>query len=109
MQNLRKSYRIFFFRNSKNFIHEVSVPDEDFCKNLVEQTIAKFQSLHVLVNFAGILTTGKLESTPLAVYDNVMNINARSIVALTQFAIPHLKKHPGKASIVNVSSVNGIR
>lgn len=59
------------------------------------------------VNNAGILERGSIESTSLEQYDRVMNINIRSIYHLTMLLVNHLKTSRG--SIVNVSSVNGIR
>lgn len=50
---------------------------------------------------------GSVENTSLRDYDNIMNINVRSIFFLMQLAIPHLKKTKG--NIVNISSVNGLR
>ncbi|KAG8011888.1 Tropinone reductase 2 [Nibea albiflora] len=50
---------------------------------------------------------GSIETTDLAQYDKIMNINVRSVYHLTQLCVPHLIKTKG--SIVNVSSVNGQR
>lgn len=51
--------------------------DEEDVKKTVEQTIAHFGRLDVLVNSAGILAMGSIETTDLAQYDKVMNINVR--------------------------------
>uniref|UniRef100_A0A3Q2R053 Zgc:101858 n=1 Tax=Fundulus heteroclitus TaxID=8078 RepID=A0A3Q2R053_FUNHE len=81
--------------------------DEDTVRKTVEQTLAHFGRLDVLVNSAGILAMGSIETTDLAQYDKVMNVNVRSVYHLTQLCVPHLIKTKG--SIVNVSSVNGQR
>ncbi|XP_019647697.1 PREDICTED: 11-beta-hydroxysteroid dehydrogenase-like 4A, partial [Branchiostoma belcheri] len=82
--------------------------DEQVQKNLVEQTIQKFGRIDVLVNNAGISQrAATIETTDMAEYDRVMNVNVRSVVALTQLCVPHLTETKG--AIVNVSSVNGIR
>uniref|UniRef100_UPI003AABF5C9 3-oxoacyl-[acyl-carrier-protein] reductase FabG-like n=1 Tax=Centroberyx gerrardi TaxID=166262 RepID=UPI003AABF5C9 len=79
--------------------------DEETVKKTVEQTIAHFGRLDVLVNNAGILAIGSIETTGMAQYDKVMNINVRSVYHLTQLCVPHLIKTKG--SIINVSSVAG--
>ncbi|KAK3514611.1 hypothetical protein QTP70_021520 [Hemibagrus guttatus] len=81
--------------------------DEDTVKKTVEETVARFGRLDVLVNSAGILTMGTIETTDLAQYDRVMNINVRSVYHLTHLCVPHLIQTKG--CIVNVSSVNGQR
>ncbi|KAI8497372.1 hypothetical protein Bbelb_246780 [Branchiostoma belcheri] len=81
--------------------------EEQVQKNLVEQTVQKFGKIDVLVNSAGIAHLASIETTDMAEYDKLMNVNVRSMVALTQLCVPHLIKTKG--SIVNVSSVNGMR
>uniref|UniRef100_A0A3Q3RR21 Uncharacterized LOC113138527 n=1 Tax=Mastacembelus armatus TaxID=205130 RepID=A0A3Q3RR21_9TELE len=81
--------------------------DEEMVKKTVAKTIGHYGRLDVLVNSAGILAMGSIETTDLAQYDKVMNINVRSVYHLTQLCVPHLIKTKG--SIVNVSSVNGQR
>jgi NAD(P)-dependent dehydrogenase (short-subunit alcohol dehydrogenase family) len=63
--------------------------------------------LDVLVNAAGIISLGTIETTSLAEWDRMMEINVRVIFQLVQAAVPHLEKTRG--NIVNVSSVAGLR
>lgn len=74
---------------------------------VVNETIAKFGKIDVLVNNAGIGDGGELLKTTMEQYDNVMNTNVRSVFHLTQLATPHLIKTKG--NIVNISSVAGLR
>lgn len=63
--------------------------------------------LDVLVNSAGIITNGSIETTSLADWDKMFNINVRSVFGLTQKCLPQLIE--SKGNIVNVSSVAGTR
>ncbi|XP_066569156.1 3-oxoacyl-[acyl-carrier-protein] reductase FabG [Amia ocellicauda] len=81
--------------------------DEETVKKTIEKTISHFGRLDVLINSAGILAMGSIETTDMVQYDRVMDINVRSVYHLTHLAVPHLIK--SKGSIVNVSSVNGQR
>lgn len=51
--------------------------DEEQVKRTVEETVAHYGRLDVLVNSAGILAMGSIETSDLAQYDKVMNINVR--------------------------------
>jgi len=83
------------------------VTKERDIESLVERSIKEFGKLDILVNNAGILQTGTIQTTSLAQYDHLMNTNVRSIYHLTMLCVPYLIKTEG--SIVNVSSVNGLR
>lgn len=51
--------------------------DEETVRKAVEQTVAHFGRLDVLINSAGILAMGSIETTDLAQYDKVMSVNVR--------------------------------
>ncbi|XP_055302964.1 uncharacterized oxidoreductase TM_0325-like [Sitodiplosis mosellana] len=76
-------------------------------ERIIQETIAKFAKLDVLINSAGIIGSGTIETTTLDQYDRIMNVNVRAIFRLTQLAVPHLIA--SKGNIVNLSSVCGIR
>ncbi|XP_065837563.1 3-oxoacyl-[acyl-carrier-protein] reductase FabG-like [Oscarella lobularis] len=80
---------------------------EEDVKRVFDATINHYKEIDVLVNNAGILTLGSIETTPLEDFDRVMNINVRAMFQLTQLAVPYLVK--SKGAVVNVSSVNGLR
>ncbi|KAM4631587.1 LOW QUALITY PROTEIN: 3-oxoacyl-[acyl-carrier-protein] reductase FabG-like [Discoglossus pictus] len=95
------------FCSQKPLLVPGDLTDEAVVQRMVEQAVAHFGQLDVLVNSGGILATGTLENTTLQDFDRVMNVNVRSMFYLTQLALPHLIK--AKGSIVNVSSVTGQR
>ncbi|KAL4233599.1 hypothetical protein ACF0H5_008280 [Mactra antiquata] len=80
---------------------------EDDVKRIVEETVNHYGQLDVLVNCAGIVELGNIETTSLQQYDQVMNTNVRAMYHISMLAVPHLTKTKG--NIVNVSSVNGLR
>lgn len=100
------------FAECKNYgrKHLMIVADlvkEEDVKRILDNTISCFGQLNILVNSAGILAFGTIETTSLEQYDKVFGINVRSIYHLTMLAVPHLIATKG--NIINVSSVNGIR
>jgi NAD(P)-dependent dehydrogenase (short-subunit alcohol dehydrogenase family) len=76
-------------------------------KMLIDKTTQRFSGIDVLVNSAGIIGTGNIENTTLAQWDQMMDVNLRSLFHLTQLVLPSLIERKG--NIVNVSSITGIR
>lgn len=76
-------------------------------KNLIEETIATYGRLDILVNNAAINPFyGPLEATGEEVFDKIMNVNVKAPWLLSNLAQPHMKQNGG--SIINISSVEGI-
>ena len=69
--------------------------------------IGKFGGIDVLVNAAGHIASGTIETTALEEWDKMLNVNLRAIFYLMQKASPSLIERKG--NIVNVSSVTGLR
>lgn len=83
------------------------VSKEQDCSRLVEQTIAAFGRIDVLINNAGISMRALFRDAGLDVIRQVMDINFWGTVYCTKFALPHLLK--AKGSVVGVSSIAGYR
>lgn len=83
------------------------VTNESDARRAVEEANARFGGLDVLVNAAGVLKNGSVETTTLETWDEMLNVNLRAVFHLMQLAAPHLEKRRG--NIVNVSSVTGLR
>lgn len=87
--------------------HLADVTELSQLDRIVSETVHTFGKIDVLVNSAGIIKNGTIETTTLDDWDRMLNINLRSVFALTQKCIPHLVETKG--NIVNVSSVAGPR
>lgn len=83
------------------------VTDETTARRIVSRVIKEFSALDVLVNAAGHISTGTIETTALEAWDAMMNVNLRAVFNLMREAVPHLAARRG--NIVNVSSVTGLR
>ncbi|XP_075256651.1 3-oxoacyl-[acyl-carrier-protein] reductase FabG-like [Convolutriloba macropyga] len=83
------------------------IGEEKTCEVIYNETISKFGRIDILINNAGCFRQGPLDTTSIESFDDVIRINARSVIFLTQLCIPELKKTKG--SIVNVSSIAGVR
>lgn len=82
---------------------DVSV--EDDCKNLIEKAVAKFGTIDVLINNAGISMRANFSDLDLSVLKRLMDVNFWGTVYCTKYALPYLLK--SKGSLVGVSSIAG--
>ena len=87
--------------------HLADVTEMTQLERIVTETVASQGRIDVLVNSAGIIKNGTIETTTLDDWDKMININLRSVFALSQKAVPYLAETKG--NIVNVSSVAGTR
>ena len=76
-------------------------------ERVISAALAAFGHIDVLVNAAGVIASGALEATTDDIWDTMMAVNLRAPFRLMRAAAPHLTVRKG--SIVNVSSVNGLR
>ena len=82
---------------------QANVSKSSDVKNAIEETVKRFGKIDIVSNNAGIQRYGTVESTPEDEWDEVINVNLKSIYLICHFAIPHLKKTKG--TIINMTSV----
>jgi meso-butanediol dehydrogenase/(S,S)-butanediol dehydrogenase/diacetyl reductase len=83
------------------------VLDRDYLIGTVDLALACFGHLDIVVNNAGLATSGGLEETSVEQWDRVLGVNLTAAFVLTKAAIPHLKLRPG-ASVINTCSISGL-
>ncbi|XP_033116573.1 3-oxoacyl-[acyl-carrier-protein] reductase FabG-like [Anneissia japonica] len=82
--------------------------NEEDVKRFVKSTLDNFGRLDILVNNAGMANKNTIETaSSMETFDDVFNLNVRSVVQITNLAVPSLIK--SKGAIVNVSSICGTR
>jgi NAD(P)-dependent dehydrogenase (short-subunit alcohol dehydrogenase family) len=89
------------------FAVAADVTTEPEAERAVASSVERFGGLDVLVNAAGGLHSGTIETTTLSAWDAMLDVNLRAVFHLMQLSIPHLENRRG--NIVNVSSVTGLR
>ena len=80
----------------------------DAAQDLIKDFTAEFSSLDALVNNAGITQDNLLMRMSEEQFDNVINVNLKSIFNLTKAACRTFMKQKS-GSIINMSSVVGVR
>lgn len=87
---------------------EVDVSRESDCARLVRAAVEKFGGVDILVNNAGITRQGTVETTSDETWQVVLDVNLKSVLFCSRYAVPEMLKRGG-GSIVNNASINGIR
>ena len=91
---------------TKSLIHAGDVSDETYIKRLVDDTVARFGRLDVLVNNAGFAIFGPFAELTTAEWRRQLATDLDGVYFGSREALPHLLKTRG--SIVNVSSASGL-
>jgi NAD(P)-dependent dehydrogenase (short-subunit alcohol dehydrogenase family) len=79
----------------------------DAAHRIVAAAVERFGGVDALVNAAGIIGSGTIESTDDEMWERMMAINVTAPFRLIRAAVPHLTARRG--GVVNVSSVTGLR
>jgi len=77
------------------------------CERIIRETVKAYGGIDVLVNAAGIVVDGSVETADPDDWDRSMNTNVKSVFMLSRLAMPYLRETKG--SIVNVASVVAIK
>ncbi len=88
------------------FVADVSVEAE--CRALVETAIDRYGQIDVLMNNVGIGGNGKVTEIDFDLWDKVQAVDVKSMAMICKYAIPEMAKSGG-GSVINVSSVDGVR
>ncbi len=79
------------------------------CERFVAETVERYGGVDILVNNVGIAgALGTFENFDEAAWDRVIDVNLKSAVLMSRFAVPQMIQRGGGA-IVNISSIAGIR
>ena len=77
-------------------------------QRVVDETLKRFGKIDILINNCGVHIGGYAENTTMEEWDTTMACNLTSYFLGIHYVIPEMKK-TGKGSIVNVSSVAGLK
>lgn len=84
------------------------IKDEAFATDLVEQTVAKFGAIDILVNSAGTIQLGGFENADTEEWRSTFDLNVFSMLYTSIAAFPHMKAQGG-GDIIQISSTGGRR
>ncbi|MBQ9893718.1 MAG: SDR family oxidoreductase [Bacteroidales bacterium] len=97
----------------KTKIYLGNVGDHDFCKATMEDFIATFGKIDVLVNNAGGALQipggpkGEFKDMPMEYWDSQIALNLNSAAYLSRYAVADMIEKKTEGRIVNISSIHG--
>jgi len=83
------------------------VTDAEQCRRAVDEAVARFGRLDVLICSAGLSMRAYFDGSNLAALEQVMRVNFLGTLYLTHYALPQIKKTRG--SLIALSSLTGLR
>ncbi|KAG8802238.1 hypothetical protein FRC19_011250 [Serendipita sp. 401] len=87
---------------SKALVVQADLAKVQDLENLVNETVAAFGKIDILVNNGGVVDFAPIGDISLESYQKIFDINVRAIVFLSQAVVAHMGK---EGRIINVSSV----
>ncbi|KAL7895426.1 hypothetical protein HDV63DRAFT_396119 [Trichoderma sp. SZMC 28014] len=92
---------------SEVFVADVT--DEESVKKTVAAIVERWGAVHILVNIVGVGgALGDATAVDLEAWDRDFRINVTSMVLVSRYVIPEMRK-VGRGAIVNMSSVSGLQ
>ena len=81
------------------------VTKEDQIKDSIEKTAARYGTIDILINNAGTVGVKMLHEYTVSEWDNLMNLNVRSMFLSFKYAFPYLTQHE-RSYVVNIGSIS---
>lgn len=86
---------------------KVDVSNEENVRQAVDEVVATFGKIDILINNAGITGVDKkTHELTVAEWDQVFNVDVKGVFYCTKYVVPYMLKNQ-KGSIVNLSSIYG--
>ena len=89
-------------------VFQADVTHEDDCRAMVEACVERYGALHVLFNNVGMGVRGMVTEIEEPVWNRAIDVNLKSVVLCCKHAVPAMAASGG-GSIINVSSIDGLR
>lgn len=92
---------------SKILFNGADMTKPDQIEAMIKETVAKFGSVDIIVNNAGIQHVAPIDEFPPEKWDQIIAINLTSAFHMTRIALPYMKK-AGWGRVVNLASAHAL-
>ena len=87
---------------------QADVTSEKDCERMSQTAVERYGALNILFSNVGIGGPGKVVDVESDAFDRVIAVNLKSMIMTSKYAVPQMIAS-GSGSIINVSSIAGIR
>ncbi|MFF2483705.1 SDR family NAD(P)-dependent oxidoreductase [Paenibacillus sp. NPDC058071] len=87
-------------------LYRMDVTNMDEVQRIVDETVAKYGRIDILLNNAGFGKFERFVDAPVDSFESMMDTNYMGIVRCTKAVVPHMLKQ-GEGQIVNIASMAG--
>jgi len=105
--NARKVQESIGKLGRKALLHKGNVGKASVARDFINQAVAEFGRIDIVVNNAGIWTFSEIGNTEESVWDETLEVNLKSVFNVCNSAVPYLKKNGGR--VINIASTAGQR
>lgn len=108
LQTKEETLELIVKQDTEAIFLQGDVSDVKSVQNIINHVISHFGKIDILVNCAGIVLPGTLETTAEADFDRTMAVNVKGTFLMTKYAVEHMSKNGGGA-VINIASSIAIR
>lgn len=94
--------------NDKVIIEACDVTDHQKVKDVIKAAEAKFGPTELLINNAGVMLLGDVQSQNLMEWQRMLDINVLAVLNASQAVLSNMRKNK-RGTIINVSSIAGVK
>jgi NAD(P)-dependent dehydrogenase (short-subunit alcohol dehydrogenase family) len=108
LERAEKTLAVISDEGGQASLFRADVTIEDDCRAMIEACVARYGALHALFNNVGMSAAGMVTEIEEGNWDRALDVNLKSMVLVCKHAIPSMVESGG-GSIINVSSIDGLR
>ncbi len=107
-ERMKETLEIIDSEGGEASMHTGDVTNVADCQAIVKEAVERYGKLDILHNNVGIDSTGSVVDIDVKEWDKIMEVNLKSVMLTSKFAIPAMIAGGGGA-IINISSVAALR
>ena len=107
-ENLSRTLRKISDQGGEASFYVGDVSNELDCQKMVELAVNTYGHLNILHNNVGVGGSGTVVEVEAKQWDHVMDVNVKSMMLASKYAIPEIASSGG-GTVINISSISAIR